>query len=222
MSLSMTLTPSQTRAPRPQVAAPPPEEFDMRQLRHHTKNTLQRIMGLITQAPYLAETPEGQRFAHELEQRIHLSAAISDAMFGLTRDPGPLDERLSGLGHALIELLRDPGQRIGLNVFVGGECPVRLREPILRIVNELVCNAVKHGLRGRARGRISIEVDCHQVGVTRLAVLDDGCGISRRGGEGQGLSFVRSIAEDYDGTFRLTKGCGTVAIVELLNLGLDS
>jgi hypothetical protein len=60
------------------------DDIDLRQLRHHTKNTLQRILGLIAQAPGLCDTPAGEKIAQELEYRIALSANISNALFGLT------------------------------------------------------------------------------------------------------------------------------------------
>ncbi len=43
------------------------QEIDLRQLRHHTKNTLQRILGLIAEAPGLSDTPAGEKIAQDLE-----------------------------------------------------------------------------------------------------------------------------------------------------------
>ena len=64
------------------------QEIDLRQLRHHTKNTLQRIIALIAETPGLHDTPAGERIAQELQYRIGLSADISNALFGLTSAPG--------------------------------------------------------------------------------------------------------------------------------------
>ena len=64
------------------------QDIDLRQLRHHTKNTLQRILGLIAEAPGLYDTPAGEKIAQDLEYRISLSANISNALFGLTGVPG--------------------------------------------------------------------------------------------------------------------------------------
>src|ERR1700710_2734577 len=70
------------------------QDIDIRQLRHHTKNTLQRILGLIASAPGLCDTPAGEKIARELEYRISLSANISNALFGLTTAPGSIAGRL--------------------------------------------------------------------------------------------------------------------------------
>src|SRR5580698_5233652 len=80
-------------------------EIVLRQLRHHTKNTLQRLIGLIGESRGLHATPEGEQLAHELEHRICLSATISNALFGLTQAPGPVGPRLRQLAGAVVDLL---------------------------------------------------------------------------------------------------------------------
>jgi two-component sensor histidine kinase len=197
----------------------PDEELDLRQLRHHTKNALQRILGLIAQAPGLHDTPEGERIALELEQRIQLSATISNALFGLTRAPGSMSDRLNTLGSSVIELLHDPAQLIGLEVSVRGQCPAALRETVLRVAHELIGNAVKHGMRGRRTGRIAIRLDSSHPGRTRLTVTDDGRGFAGMPGGGEGLSVARGLAEQLGGTLRLTCRGETVAVLELPHEG---
>src|SRR6195952_4187118 len=134
------------------------EEIDLRQLRHHTKNTLQRILGLIVAAPGLSDTPDGQKIVQELEYRICLSANISNALFGLTNAPGSMAERLRQLGGAVVDMMRDPGQVIRVGVSVRGCCPVGRREAVLRSAHELIGNAIKHGMKDRPSGRIAIRL----------------------------------------------------------------
>src|SRR6195952_4606976 len=134
------------------------QDIDLRQLRHHTKNTLQRILGLIATAPGLCDTPEGEKIARELEYRISLSANISNALFGLTSAPGSMAERMRQLAGAVVAMMRDADQVIRVGVSVRGCCPVELREAVLRGAHELLGNAVKHGMKGRPSGRISIRL----------------------------------------------------------------
>jgi two-component sensor histidine kinase len=202
-------------------AAPQPlddssEELDLRQLRHHTKNALQRILCLIAQAPGLYDTPAGAKIAGELESRIAISAAISDALFGLTRAPGSITERLRGLGESVIQMLRRPEQMISLDVSVQGTCPPALRETVLRVAHELLGNAVKHGMSARKSGRIEIRLEHHpRFRRTRLTVTDNGSGFADAPQEGEGLSLARGLAEQYDGTLRLWCDKGTVAVLDL-------
>ena len=133
-------------------------EIDLRQLRHHTKNTLQRILGLIAEAPGLCDTPAGEKIAQELEYRIGLSANISNALFGLTSAPGSMADRLRQLAGSVVDMMRGADQVIRVGVSVRGTCPPAVREAVLRSAHELLGNAVKHGMKGRPTGRIAVRL----------------------------------------------------------------
>lgn len=190
------------------------QEIDLRQLRHHTKNTLQRILGLIARAPGLCDTPQGEKIAQELEYRIGLSATISDALFGLTDAPGSMAERLRQLAGAVVEMMRDTDQVIRAGVSVRGSCPVGLRDTVLRSAHELVSNAVKHGMKGRHTGRIAVRLvsdeDC-----TTLTVLDNGWGFTGTPRSGEGLTLAHSFAARHGGSLAMDGDDGTVATLEL-------
>ena len=198
----------------PQADAAGGQDIDLRQLRHHTKNTLQRILGLIAEAPGLCDTPQGEKIARELEYRICLSATISNALFGLTGAPGSMAERLRQLAGAVVDMMRDADQVIRVGVSVRGSCPVELRDAVLRSTHELISNAVKHGMKGRPSGRIAIRLvtdeDC-----TVLTVLDNGWGFAGTPRPGEGLSLARGFAARHGGSLTMDGEDGTVATLEL-------
>jgi len=198
-----------------QDSATPAEDIDLRQLRHHTKNALQRIISLVLQAPGLRGTPQGDFLLRQLESRIQLSAAVSDALFGLTRTPEPMTERLRSLCGNLVELLRDPRQVIQIGVSVRGDCPIRLREAVLRIAHELVGNAVKHGMRTRPRGRITVRLQTEPGVRTRLTVMDDGNGFHGKPKHGEGLMIAQTFAAQHGGTISLKSDGRTIATLDL-------
>jgi two-component sensor histidine kinase len=190
------------------------QDIDLRQLRHHTKNTLQRILGLIAEAPGLCDTPQGEKLARELEYRIGLSATISNALFGLTDAPGSMAERLRQLAGAVVEMMRDTDQLIRVGVSVRGCCPEQLRDTVLRTANELVSNAVKHGMKGRPSGRIALRLmtddDC-----TTLTVVDNGWGFAGTLRPGEGLAIAHGFAARYGGSLTMDGEDGTLATLEL-------
>jgi two-component sensor histidine kinase len=197
-------------------ATPPAEDdLDLRQLRHHTKNALQRIISLVLQAPGLRDTPQGDFVIRQLERRIQLSAAVSDALFGLTHAPEPMTERLRSLCGNLVELLREATQVIQIGVSVRGECPPALREPVLRVAHELVGNAVKHGMRMRQRGRITVRLQTEPGVRTRLTVIDDGNGFHGEPTVGEGLGIADLFASRHGGTLSLHSDGRTVATLDL-------
>lgn len=189
------------------------DDIDLRQLRHHTKNTLQRILGLIATAPGLCETPAGEKIAQELEHRIALSANISNALFGLTSVPGSMAERLRQLSGSVVDMMRDADQVIRVGVLVRGVCPPALREAVLRSAHELLGNAVKHGMKGRPAGRIAVRLvsDCD---MTVLSVVDNGWGFNGSPRSGEGLSLARSFAARHGGSLAMAGVDGTVATLE--------
>ncbi len=183
-------------------------------MRHHTKNTLQRILGLIAEAPGLCDTPAGEKIAQELEHRIALSARISNALFGLTDAPASMAERLRQLAGAVVDLMRSTDQVIRVGVSVRGNCPPALRDAVVRSAHELLGNAVKHGMKGRPTGRITVRLtsDCDS---TVLTVTDNGWGFRGTPRSGEGLALARSFAERHGGSMELDGVDGTVATLEL-------
>jgi two-component sensor histidine kinase len=190
------------------------EEIDLRQLRHHTKNALQRILGLIAQAPGLCDTPAGEKIAQELEHRIALSAKISNALFGLTNAPGSMADRLRLLAGSVVDMMRDADQVIRVGVSVRGHCPPALREAVVRTAHELLGNAVKHGMKGRSTGRIAVRLISDR-DTTVLTVSDNGWGLNGSPRAGEGLSMARSFAAEHGGSLELDGVDGTVATLEL-------
>lgn len=187
----------------------------MRQLRHHSRNALQRILADVSRLAGIQRSRNGQRLLREAERRILLSAALSDALFGLTRDPGPLEERLRTLCAASVGLMADPDQIVDWEVEAEADIPAGQEEAVFGAAHELVANAVKHGLRGRMLGRVTLRLRAVP-GATRLEVEDDGWGLSGPGRGGEGLSLVRGLIERHAGVLTLCRrDTGMLASVEL-------
>ena len=193
---------------------PAEQELDLRQLRHHTKNALQRIIAVFAEAPGLGDTPQGERIVQELEHRIGLSTTISDALFGLTNAPGPMAERLRHLAGAVVDMMRDTDQVIRVGISIRGYCPANLREAVLRSAHELISNAVKHGMKGRATGRIAVRLVSDDSRTT-LTVLDNGWGFAGKLHAGEGLALARGLAARHDGSLSMDSDDGTVATLAL-------
>ena len=108
-------------------------------------------------------------------------------------------DRLTQLSQSLVDLLADPDQVIRTEVACEDDCPSDLHDIILRVTQELVSNAVKHGFQDRVIGRLRIQVARTWRGV-RLKVADDGWGFGHRpcapdARGGQGLGLIRSLLE---------------------------
>ncbi len=186
---------------------------DFRQLRHLTKNALQRILAIISEAPELDGIQAGRSLGEDLQRRILAAAKLSDALFGLVNQPGRLRDRLLEMSGGLIDLLADDAATI--KVTVTGHCsPSAGHDDLLvRVAHELVGNAIKHGMHQRLLGEIQIDLLEDAGGIT-LTVADDGWGPARENVSGQGLSIVDALLRVVDGSYGLRRvGRRTVAEV---------
>jgi two-component sensor histidine kinase len=86
--------------------------------------------------------------------------------------------------------------------------------PLALILNELLTNAVKHGLKGRRHGIIRVALT-REAERYRLAVEDDGDGFelkpaSRRS---SGLGLVLGLTRQIGGTFTVERAAGARCVV---------
>jgi two-component sensor histidine kinase len=194
-------------------------ECDFRQLRHHTKNVLQQILLRIAHAQEQRATVCSRWLLPDLHRRILLSAEISDALFGLTRSPAVMSDRLRGLSESVIRMLADDMQMIRVEATVAGECPEPLRRLVLRVAHEFVGNAVTHGMRARVVGAISVHLATDMNGRTALTVTDDGWGFDGSQNAGEGLKIAGDLAASAGGTVSLLRTHVTVATLQLPSPG---
>ncbi len=198
----------------PAVTRARPEELAMRQLRHQTKNALQRIIAQVANTD-LRSTPAGSALADDIERRICLSARISDALFGLTESPPALCQRLASLAEATVALLAEPDQSLSVTSVAAGRCPLAYEETVLQVAHEMVVNAIKHGMHMRIAGQIAVRLFADARGRTTLLVRDDGWGPSDHAC-GEGLPIMQTLASSCGGRVSLSRNDGwTIARLDL-------
>jgi two-component sensor histidine kinase len=194
-------------------------ECDFRQLRHHTKNLLQQLLLRIAQAQEQRATVCSRWLLPDLHRRILLSAEIADALFGLTRSPAAMSDRLRLLSESVVGMFADDMQMIRVDATVSGDCPEPLRRLVLRVAQEFVGNAVKHGMRARVVGTISVHLATEIDGRTVLVVADDGWGFDGCQTDGEGLQIANDLAASVGGTVSLLRTHVTVATLRLPSPG---
>ena len=186
--------------------------IDFRQLRHQTKNALARILAQVTTG--FSAAGGNSRAVADVERQILLTAKISDALFGLTREPGPFADRLQTLCEGVVSLAGEDDQYLTLSVHAGAVPLLAQAETLLRVAHEFVGNAVKHGMHMRLIGRIDVSVTASPAHVV-LEVSDDGWGCSRTPCYGEGMRVASVLAGDRGGTVSLERR-GDLTIARLL------
>lgn len=182
------------------------------QLRHRMANTLQLLAALARMRSQKTTEPEARR------QLLWLADAVGSL--------GALEQKRSDAGVDFAAYLAEmaPVWRRRHSA-----CPAEVvveAEPLLApdhaastlglIVQELVGNALSHGFPDGRTGQVRVRLRNEGDGWRELSVVDDGVGFdpgSPAGRERFGLWFVRSLANQVRGEFRLTTSPGVVGVL---------
>jgi hypothetical protein len=81
-----------------------------------------------------------------------------------------------------------------------GTCPITCERTVLRVADELLCNAMEHGFYNRQRGHVFVHVVIRDTAGVHISVSDDGWGFA--GGPiiaGNGFHLLRQIGDLWFG-----------------------
>jgi hypothetical protein len=89
---------------------------------------------------------------------------------------------------------------VRLELRFDGRCPVTHQNAVLRVVDELVSNAMEHGFHNRLRGHLFVLVLCPPLMGIQVSVSDDGWGFdSDPIIHGNGFHLLRQVGELFFG-----------------------
>ena len=186
------------------------------EMHHRVKNNLQTVAALLSLQQRRAKSPTVAQPLGESIARIQSIAAVHDLLS--SEQVGQVT--VGGLLKPIIEIatinLVPPGKRIEFMVAGQGVTLGSKEANVLALLlNELMANAIRHGMAGRDRGRITISATDDGV-YTRISVCDDGAGLPSGfdldSDAGLGLQIVQTLVRnDLRGRFDLRNERGTTA-----------
>ncbi len=168
------------------------------ELHHRVKNNLQTVASLLSLALRHSKSDEAGNTLRESYNRVRSIAAAHDLLsretIGVTT--------IEAVAKKVIELLEPTLQgRAAIKFVAEGEAielETREATTLAILLNELLTNAVRHGLRGRDQGTIRVLYG-RQASQVWVTVADDGNGLpvdfSLGKNKGLGLSIVRTLVE---------------------------
>lgn len=157
------------------------KDATIREIHHRVKNNLQTVSALLRLQSRRMDTPEAKAGMEQAMRRVSTIAMVHEALSqGLTQDVN-FDE-LIGRQFQLAAELASPGQHVETEKIGSfGKLPSQSATPLALVINEVVANAVEHGLAGEA-GRVTLSCEHHygEQGEHQLTVkiADNGAGIS--------------------------------------------
>jgi PAS domain S-box-containing protein len=175
------------------------------ELNHRTKNNMQMLLSLLSSASRKAGSEEARRVLDEACGRIAAMAAAQRVLYGRA------DTGRFGADDFLRAVCQTMRQTLPADIRIRcepatGELSNDAAMPLALIVNELVTNAVKHGIKDRKKDSVHINLT-ESEGQLSLSIEDPGGGFDldtvRRASSG--LQLVSGLARQLQGSFEVTR-----------------
>ncbi len=185
----------------------------LRELHHRVKNNLATVAGILSLQRRRTKSSEVRYTLAESVNRVQGLAATHDLLSHEDVSEARVDDiarKIVGVANAN---LRPPETHISFEV---EPCPIvipsRAVAILALVLNEMVSNAIKHGMAGMAKGTVTIR-GREEDGMVIVEVVDNGGGPlvpleehEESGSfEGLGLSLIRNLIGDLGGHFTLRR-----------------
>lgn len=188
----------------------------LRELHHRVKNNLQMILGLFLSAQMETDSEEVRAFLNEASRRLHAIATVQQLMYQSQEMQGiPAEPFMQALCDASGMTL---GPAVRLEVSrCEGMLSNEVAFPLALILNELLTNAFKYGLRnGGGMIRVMLQQDGQDL---VLVVHDNGPGFLPRDPtrRSSGLGLVRGLCRQIGGRLEIENIDGARCTVRFSN-----
>ena len=185
------------------------KEVMLYEIHHRVKNNMQIILSLLRLQSREVEDEQTKEMFLESQNRIRSMALIHEKLYQ-SGDLSRIDiaDYVRGLATHLVSVYRAEGAAIGLSVDIKDVyLDINRAIPLGLIVNELVTNSLKHGLKKRAKGNILISMKKAAKGKFELSVADTGKGLPEgfdlSETESFGMQLVTDLVTQLEGSIEL-------------------
>lgn len=195
----------------------------VREMHHRVKNNLQTIAMLLRLQMSQEKKLSPHDILNETINRVLSIATVHEILSEAGVDKVGTLDLIKRMSATIANNMVNPSANITITVAGNNvELPSQRATSLALVANELLQNALEHGMAGRSEGKIVIKL-VSQKGQLQLSVSDNGCGLpadfDMAANLGLGLEIVRtSVVEDMNGAFHLgpaANGSGTVAQITL-------
>lgn len=181
----------------------------LRELHHRVKNNLANVAGILSLQRRRTKSPEVRYILAESVNRVQGLAATHD----LLAHEDVSEARVEDIARKIVGVananMRPPETHITFEVQTSDMViPSRAVTILALVLNEMVSNAIKHGMQGMREGKVTVR-GYEERGQAVVEVLDTGSGPAEsfveENAEGLGLSLIRNLIGDIGGQFTLRR-----------------
>jgi two-component sensor histidine kinase/PAS domain-containing protein len=193
----------------------------IQEVHHRVKNNLQNIAAVLRIQARRVQSDEARVHLTEAVNRVLSMAVIHEFLSHDEHQPINVKDVCQRVGVQVTQVSGSPDQEIAVQVLGPSiRLPASQATPVAMVVNELLLNAIEHGLEGRPSGRIQIQLD--DLGdAVRITIEDNGNGLPPEFNPAQqssslGLHIVQTlVTDDLKGSLVLRQADpqGTQAVV---------
>jgi two-component sensor histidine kinase len=179
----------------------------IRELNHRVKNNMQMLDALLKLAIRKTTTPDAKEVLEDASRRVATMAAAQRVLYESGATTFGADEFLRAVGMASAQAFESDIEIVVSEA--SGTLSNDAAMPLALILNELLVNAVKHGVNGRGKG--TVRIGLRNGGEECIVyVEDDGPGFDpKRTNRHSGLDIVTGLARQIGGTFSVEQLGGT-------------
>ncbi|MCG2622723.1 PAS domain-containing sensor histidine kinase [Arthrobacter sp. I2-34] len=199
------------------------KDATIREIHHRVKNNLQTVAALLRMQSRRMVSDEAKQGLEQAMRRVATIALVHETLSQGLAQNVDFDE-LIGRQFRLSAEVASPSQAVRTERSGDfGELPSEFATPLALVINELVTNAVEHGLHDR-KGTVWLTASRQQrdddAEVLKVSVADDGIGLpAENRSEGLGLQIVRTlVTSELGGTidWKPREGGGTCVDISLV------
>ncbi|MEO6530724.1 MAG: histidine kinase N-terminal domain-containing protein [Specibacter sp.] len=196
------------------------KDATIREIHHRVKNNLQTVAALLRMQSRRMHSEEGKQGLEQAMRRVATIALVHETLSQGLAQNVDFDELIDRQFRLSAEVA-SPSQRVRTErEGAFGELPSDFATPLALVINELVTNAVEHGLQDR-EGTVWLTAhryknDSGDDALT-VGIADDGVGLPQGHiAEGLGLQIVRTlVTSELGGTIEWSPRAGGGTVVTL-------
>lgn len=172
----------------------------IQEVHHRVKNNLQTIAAILRIQARRVHGEEARQQLSDAVNRILSVAVIHEFLSEDEHQPINIRDLCQRIAYQVQKVAGNPEQEIAIDILGPNiRLPASQATPVAMVLNELVLNALEHGLAGHSKGRITIDLS-EEGNLVEMVIRNSGSSLppdfDPRQSQSLGLQIVQTLVQD--------------------------